>query len=232
MWHGLDIARAVLDGLVREDHALKLEQAVAGLDALNEVSLHEAIARALEATGFGVVREVPFPSLTPDQKRDPQRQRCDFVLTPRIGEGVRDVIRTRRAKQKAEALLFAPEEEEGAAPEDCLWIEVKCVGQFTYTHGIPGPNRAYTSELVGAVRRDVEKLGADSSIEHGAAVVVLFSGSREVAEHDLGVAANRALDRGAVIKAVRIEHAPIVDRIGNRLMTAGVFDVGSKASGP
>jgi hypothetical protein len=228
MWHGLDIARAVLDGLARDEEALKLEQAVSGLDALAEVRLHESIARALETTGFGVLREVPFPSLTPEQKRDPQRQRCDVVLTPRVGERVKDVIRTRKAKKKAEALLFACEEEEGAAPEECLWIEVKCVGQFTYTHGVPGPNRAYASELTGAVRRDVVKLASDALIESAAALVVLFSESRTVAEHDLGVAANRALDRGAVIKRVRMEHAAVLDRIGNRVMTAAVFEVGKE----
>ncbi|MGH7243506.1 MAG: hypothetical protein ACREJD_08835 [Phycisphaerales bacterium] len=226
MWHGLDIARIVLDGLARDEEALRAEQAVAGLDALDEVSLHELIARALEATAFGVVREVPFPSLTPEQKRDPQRQRCDLVLTPRVGEHVKDVIRSKRAKKKAESLLFAPAEDEGAAPEECLWIEVKCVGQFTYTHGVPGPNRSYTSELTGAVRRDVAKLGSDPLIQHGAAVVVLFSASREVAEHDLGIAANRALDRGVPLKSMRMEHAPIADRVGNRLMTATVFAVG------
>jgi len=226
MWHGVDIARVVMERLSRDEDALRLEQAVGGLDALSEVSLHALIARALEASGFGVLREVPFPSLTPEQKRDPQRQRCDVVLTPRVGERVKDAIRTRRAKKKVEALLFACEEEEGAAPEECLWIEVKCVGQFTYTHGVPGPNRSYTSELVGAVRRDVAKLAGDSLIESGAALVVLFSESQDVAEHDLGVAANRALDRGAVIKSVRMEHAPVLDRIGNRVMTAAVFEVG------
>lgn len=226
MWNGLDIARVVLEGLAREEGALRVEQAVSGLDALSEVELHASITRAFLATGFGVLREVPFPSLTPEQKRDPQRQRCDVVLTPEPGQRVKDAIRSKRARKKAEALLFASEEEMGAEPEECLWIEVKCVGQFTYTHGVPGPNRSYTSELTGAVRRDVVKLAGDSLIAHGAAVVVLFSASREVAEHDLGVAANRALDRGAPLKAVRMDHAEMVDRIGNRVMTAAVFEVG------
>ncbi|MBX3380298.1 MAG: hypothetical protein KF805_09380 [Phycisphaeraceae bacterium] len=223
----MDIPRVVLDGLAQDEDQLLAEQAVAGLDARDEVSLHAAIAGALETTGFGVLREVPFPSLSPEQKRDPQRKRCDIVLTPRQGQRVQDAIRGRRARAAAEGLLFAPDTGDvDAPPEDCLWLEIKCVGQFTYTQGVPGPNRSYTAELTGAVRRDVAKLSGDPLIRHGVALVLLFSESREVAEHDLGIAGNRALDRGVPIKAVQMEHAPIADRIGNRLMTAAVFEVG------
>lgn len=225
MWLGLDIPRIVQDGLSRDDQLLQAEQAVAGLDARAEVELHEAIAEALRRTGRGVLREVPFPSLTPEQKRDPQRRRCDIVLTPEPDQRIRDAIRTRRERAKAEALLFAPEPDSNAvAPEDCLWIEVKCVGQFTYTHGVPGPNRAYSAELTGAVRKDVAKLASDPLIRHGLLLVLLFSDSRRVAEHDLGVAGNRALDRNVPLKSIRMEHSPIADRVGNQVMTVAAFE--------
>lgn len=225
MWHGLNIAQVVLEGLVRDEEALRLEGAVSGLDALDEIRLHRLIAKALETTGFGVLREVPFPSLTPAQKRDPQRLRCDVVLTPSPGQRIRDELRALRDKKAHEESLFKSSESDGVDPRECLWIEVKCVGQFTYTSGVPQPNRAYSSELIGAVYRDAMKLATDTLVAHAAGLVLLFSESREVAEHDLGVAANRALDRGAPINAFHFEHLPIADRIGNRVLTIAAFEI-------
>ena len=244
MWHGLNIAQVVLEGLVRDEEALRLEGAVSGLDALDEIRLHRLIAKALETTGFGVLREVPFPSLTPAQKRDPQRLRCDVVLTPSPGQRIRDELRALRDKKAHEESLFKSSESDGVDPRECLWIEVKCVGQFTYTSGVPQPNRAYSSELIGAVYRDAMKLATDTLVVragrlavevvracracergHAAGLVLLFSESREVAEHDLGVAANRALDRGAPINAFHFEHLPIADRIGNRVLTIAAFEI-------
>ncbi|MBX3390084.1 MAG: hypothetical protein KF691_11610 [Phycisphaeraceae bacterium] len=225
MWHGLNIARVVLEGLVREEESLRLERAVAGLDSLDEIQLHGVIVRALQATGFGVLREVPFPSLSPAQKRDPQRQRCDMVLSPEPGKQIRDELRSRRERRETEGLLFAHSAPEGVDPRECLWIEVKCVGQFTYTNGVPLPNRSYASELIGAVRRDAVKLASDPLIAHAAGLVLLFSESCEIAEHDLGVAANRALDRGAPVKGFSFEHAPIEDRIGNRYASIAAFEI-------
>lgn len=225
MWHGLDIAQVVRDGLARVEESLRIERAVAGLDALDEIRLHGLIASALESTGFGVLREVPFPSLSPAQKRDPQRMRCDIVLTPHPGVRIHDALQSLRRKSASEGLLFASAEPEGIDPRECLWVEVKCVGQFTFTSGVPQPNRAYASELIGAVRRDAIKLASDALIAHAAGLVLLFSESREVAEHDLGVAANRALDHGAPIRAFHFEHSPILDRIGNRVLTIAAFEI-------
>lgn len=228
MWNGVDIAQVVLDGLVREDAALRLEQAVQGLDSRSEVELHASIAEAIAYAGFGVLREVAFPSLTPAQKKRPDLMRCDFVVTDRPGQVVRDALRERRESERRSATLFeaaAPPPPEGIDARECLWLEVKTVSQFTYTFGVPGPNRTYASELTGSVRRDVAKLAMDPLIEHGELLVVLFTARKEIAEHDLGVAANRALDKGVAIGAARWRHAEIQERVGNAVVTAAVFEV-------
>ncbi len=228
MWRGIDIARVVLDGLAAEEASLLAEQAVHGLDARRELTLHESIGAAIARSGFGVLREVPYPSLSPAQKKNPDRMRCDVVVTPHSGERIRDAVRDRREKATRAGTLFEPvappPDTAEVDPSACLWLEVKCVGQFTYSLGVPGPNATYSSELTSAVSGDIRKLAADPLIEHGELLLLLFSASKEIAEHDLAVAANRALDRGVPLGGARWHHTPIADRAGNRLLTAGVFE--------
>lgn len=228
MWRGTDIAEVVLDGLGVEEASLLTEQSVKGLDARREVELHESIAAAIRRAGFGALREVPYPSLSPAQKKNPDRMRCDVVVTPIPGERVRDVVRDQRERAMREGTLFEDAAPAKPGPEvdpaSCLWLEVKCVGQFTYSLGVPGPNTTYASELISAVAGDVKKLAADPLIEHGELLLLLFSASREVAEHDLAVAANRALDRSVPLANARWRHMPIADRAGNSLLTAAVFE--------
>lgn len=226
MWHGLELAQFVADGLARAEQELSREQAVSGLDALDEVSLHGVLERILSESGFGLLREVPYPSLTPEQKRDPQRKRCDFVLTPERGQRIRDALANRRRKTPEPTLFAAADTEHSEAdPTDCYWIEVKCVGQFTCTHDVPGPNTTYASELINAVRKDTAKLAGDALIARGVLLLLLFCETRAIAEHDLAVAANRTLDRGGSLGQVRLRCASIPDRIGNRLVTAATFEM-------
>src|SRR5687768_13172432 len=57
-----DIADAVRSGLMETLSHLEREQAVYGLDALDELALHPVLAEALRRSGHGVHREVRYPS--------------------------------------------------------------------------------------------------------------------------------------------------------------------------
>src|SRR4051794_34849757 len=59
---------------------LRLEQAVYGLDAKEELQLHTLLAQGL-TTYYEVAREVHYPSTL--GKKLTHRPRCDIVLTPK-----------------------------------------------------------------------------------------------------------------------------------------------------
>lgn len=144
-----------------------------------------------------------------------------------------ELVGLRRARAEREALrgtLFeavAPEvsgaeEARGgllAAPvsaADAFWLEVKVVGQFCYTSGVPGPNGTYASQLVRGVGADIRKLRDDPSIVRGAALLVLFAADELVASHDLLALSHRCIDAGLPIRSPLAAGFAIPDRIGNQ----------------
>jgi hypothetical protein len=62
MWRLDDLADAAAAALQAREHALRAEQAVRGLDALDELDFHPILADAFAAAGLGVLREQRFPS--------------------------------------------------------------------------------------------------------------------------------------------------------------------------
>ena len=101
------------------------------------------------------------------------------------------------------------------APAEALWLEVKTLGQFCFKRGVPVPNATYAAELTQAVFDDLAKLSHEPLIRHGALVLVLFTVDRGTAEHDVGVAMHRALDKGIVFRSPITGGFEISDRIGN-----------------
>src|SRR5205814_35332 len=61
MWRPDQIADIAGAALRERAGALRLEQAVRGLDALAEVEFHPILADAMAAAGFGVACEFPYP---------------------------------------------------------------------------------------------------------------------------------------------------------------------------
>ncbi len=214
------VAAGALEAVSAESDA---EQAVRGVDALDEVDMHPILAEGFARAGFGVFREWPYPSL-PLLKRGKtktsERDRCDLVLTPAPGLSPRDPVAEARARAAAAATLFAgivdEEVSAGCAALDCCWIEVKTVGQHVYRHGVPGPNAAYSSELTAAFATDLRKLGGERGVQHGVVLGVLFAASDEVLGHDVPIALHRCLDRGLSFGTPRREGFGIADRAGNR----------------
>lgn len=204
---------AVLDAIARAfddaSTAIELEQATSGLDARDELALHAVIHAGLSAAGFGVYPEQRFPSAR-DEPRRSRGARCDVVVTPpgRVLEGY-----------DASLPLF------GARPlarlEDAAWIEVKVVAQ----HKPLGPNYGYTQALLAPVWKDVEKLARDPQIVHAAVLLVLFTASEAIAEHDVGVWAARASMGGLRVGPRSVRNVAIGDRIGNRVCTLALFPI-------
>ncbi len=223
------ILQAIASVLERVEAELKAEQAVRGLDMLDELRLHRLIAGGLESSAWGVLREVPYPTPPSRRARRSERDRCDLVLTPRSGQCIRDEVDIARQEDARAATLFARvapcPEEHGATidPREAIWIEVKTTGQFTCRDGVGGPNRSYASDLITGPSTDVRKLAADPGIQQGVAVLVMFTPSERSARHDLTAAAHRMLDCGVPLLTYELVAIPILDRIGNSVCVVAGF---------
>lgn len=208
--------------------ALDAEHAVQGLDALDELGLHPIVEKALAASNLGVFREFPYPlppKLRPDHR---ERERCDLVLTPNPLGPPADPVRERKDRDKAVDTLFEPIVESIASEkkvtpiEECFWLEVKAVGQYTYTDGLPGPNQTYTSQLTRGPAADVAKLARDPLIHQAGVLIVLFTQDETTAKHDLSVMVHKMLDLDLPISSPFVESFPINDRIGNTNCTLAI----------
>lgn len=225
MWRHEDIADAAAAALERRSAALREEQSPRGLDALAEVDLHPLLAAGLAQAGFGVHPEQPYPGEVERRARRAQRERCDLVLTPAPEIALLDPVAELRQIDAAAGTLFEPIAESmvpsdrGAHPADAFWLEIKVVGQFTFTSGIPGPNRAYASELVGGPVEDLVKLEWDRAVRHGGSLVVLFTADESTARHDLGLLLHRCLDRELPVQSPAMRTFAIPDLIGNAACT-------------
>lgn len=252
MWSGDDVVEGVRAALLEREQSLRAEHAVYGLDSLEELELHPILGAGLEAAGFGVFREWPYPhewrretkmsrrarsktlaAQLPDVR---DRMRCDLVLTPRVGLRLVDPLAVERDKRRiadeAAGTLFAGAGgadvetgeviENGVPAEDAYWLEVKVVGQHCYEAGVPGPNRGYGSQLRRTLT-DLEKLNADEQIRCGGLLVMLFAADEVTAKHDLFQLAHDCLDRELPVGSPDVRMVEIGERIGNRVAGIGLF---------
>ena len=152
----------------------------------------------VRAIGLGVqLAEVAYPSLA-GPARAPDCLRCDIVVTERLADlRVSDAhSRRRRADSPHSLRRVAPEHlATGGLP---LAGSEEPSGSSRSPTAFPAPTALQLQELIGSVMRCGEA-GKDARIEHGAVLVVVFSESREVAEHDIAIAVRRSLDRTAPI---------------------------------
>lgn len=199
MWDCADIVDAIASGLGELEAERTLEQAVCGIDACDELQLHEHLERALRGSGYGVHREQRYPR-DRRKRRLSEGDRCDFVLTA-------DARPLR--EEAARSTLF---EDPAAVPlDEAFWLEVKLVHQFTEC----GANAGYASQLLSTVKQDVTKLSRDTTILHAGLLIVLFVESPTVAEHDLRIWQDRCLERMLPIAAPYTRCMQISNRVGN-----------------
>ncbi len=209
MWSHPDLADAVEAGLRRRALRFDAEQAVRGLDALDEVAIHPILAEALRRADFGVCREQRYPA-DRRRRRESEGERCDLVLTP---------DRRRLRPPEAKATLFDPRD--AVDVDEAFWLEVKVVAQFL----VEGPNANYAGQLLSSVREDVTKLSKDRTILHAGLLIVMFVADAGVAEHDLRVWQDRCLAAALPIGGPCVRTLPITDRLGNRVCTTALYPV-------
>lgn len=238
MWDHRLLVEAAAAGLDAEVQRRRRDQSPYGLDALSETALHPLLGEGLREAGFGVHAEQPYPTPPALRARHRERERCDLVLTADPALRLRDSVQELAILDAAGQTLFALAAQEeltsepAAAADEAFWLEVKCIGQFTYTQGVPGPNRTYTAELLTNAAADVAKLARDGAILHAGLLLVLFTADETTARHDLGVFIHRCLDKGLTINSPTMAHFPIEDRVGNACCTVALVPVRPDRDGP
>jgi hypothetical protein len=185
---------------------LRLEQAVYGLDRLDERGIQGLLAQRL-SPAYEVAREVHYPS-TRGRKLS-HRARCDLVLAP-AGMPVR--------LDRAAPTLFDPAAQ--CEPADALWLEVKVAYQFREGGARHG---GYGGQWRQAVVDDLRKMEADPLIHHAGLVLVVFNESHAVLDKDLELFED-VLARKEVLAGFRqVRSVTITDRIGHTLCTVAVW---------
>jgi len=225
VWRGADIVERVRNALRDHAAALELEQSVRGIDALDEVRIHQILVQGLEAAGLGVLRERGYPAS--QGRKLSERQRCDLLLTPQPGMEPEPQLSKAKRKAAGQPGLFdAPVPAlQRIDARECYWLEVKVVGQYEYVQGVPGPNASWGSSLVRSVVEDVHKLSSEPGIASGGLLLVLFTSEAHVAEHDVVQALHKGLDRGLRVSSIDQSSFAIQDRAGNANCTLTLIGV-------
>lgn len=205
-WDFSELADRLRDGLQSAENALRLEQAVYGLDARDELSLQALLAQQL-SSAYEVAREVHYPSTA--GKRLTHRPRCDLVLSPR-GRPLK--------LDHAPSTLFDPPDL--AAPEEALWLEVKIAYQFR-----EGGRRhaGYSGQWRSAIVEDVRKMEADERIREAGLVLIVFNESQDVLSKDLELFEDVLAQKEVLAGFRQVRSVDIWDRIGHRLCTVAVW---------
>jgi hypothetical protein len=229
MWNPDQLAEIAAGALRDEAVRLALEQTVRGVDGLAELEVHPILWDAFAVAGFGVHPEQPYPGDVPRRSIRAERERCDIALTPSAEARLLDPVAELKRRDAAAGTLFAAPEapEPGCVgPADAYWLELKVVGQFTFSAGLSGPNRAYASEVLRAAD-DLKKLAAEPSVECAGLMLVLFTADAETADHDLAVFIHRCIDGDLPVASPSVSRIEIPDLIGNRVCTVMLMPVRS-----
>lgn len=194
------------DALRLAEEALRLEQAVYGLDSRDEIGIQDVLAMHL-ARHYEVAREVHYPS-SAGAKRS-HRMRCDLVLTPHGSPLRRDTT---------PPSLFDPPDQ--CEPSNALWLEVKVAFQFReggVRHG------GYGAQWRGAVVEDLRKMEVEPLIHEAALVLVVFNESEAVLGKDLDLFETVLAQKEVLAGFRQVRTVPVLDRIGHRLCTVALW---------
>ncbi|MEL6797653.1 MAG: hypothetical protein AAFO89_12630 [Planctomycetota bacterium] len=220
MWSLDELADTAAVGIADANLALRDEDAVRGLDHLDEVDIHTVLEAAFLQADLGVLREHPFPTPPKRRPKASERERCDLVLLPEPDLTLADPESQLAEREDAESTLFASAAERLVTstdldPADAFWLEIKATGQFVARDDVPQPNRRYTTELIRTPAADIRKLAREPLAEQAAVAIVLFAADEATARHDLGVAVHRWLDDDLPVRSPAIRVVSIDERIGN-----------------
>jgi hypothetical protein len=196
MWSPADIVDAAAEAIRRAESRLCEEQAIEGIDALQERALQAMLEGAFSAAGWTVARETRYPSARPRSRA--AGARCDLVLT-------------HGAPLQPDAMpsLFDPAEP--TPPEGACWIEVKMAAALD----VEGAAPAYARVLSDAAIRDAAALASEPLIRHGMLLFVLLGASEESLRRDVTRWVDETLATGIPGGQPRVRTLPIRDLRGN-----------------
>ena len=205
-WDFSTVADHLGEVLQKAEDDLRLEQAVYGLDAKDELTLHALLADGLRAH-YEVAREVHYPS-THGRKLS-HRPRCDLVLSP-PGRPLR--------LDSAVPSLFDPPNQCDA--KDAVWLEVKVAYQFREGGARHG---GYSAQWRQKVVEDLRKMEADELIREAGLVLLVFNESDAILQKDLDLFETVLAQKEVLAGFRQVRSVSILERIGHRVCTAAVW---------
>lgn len=214
LWSFSTIADDLAWALESAEADLRLEQAVYGLDAMDERALHAVLAERLAAR-HAVAREVHYPSSA--GRKLTHRQRCDLVLSPH-GRPLRLDARP--------PTLFDPPD--AAAPEEGLWLEVKCACQFR--EGGSHHTR-YSAQWRNGIVEDLRKMEAEPRIREAGMVLIAFTESAEIVTKDLDLLETILAQKEVLAGFKQVRSIPIWERNNHRLCTIALWPTIQRGDG-
>jgi len=208
-WDLHELAGRLGQTLQDAENAYRIEQAVFGLDALDDLELHQLFVRGLSPT-CSAQREVSTPATS--AKRRNLRVRADLVLTPA----------GRPLRTSDEPDLFTPAD--ACPPEEALWLNLRVIRQFP---PLSNPTSTHGAAFRAALAVDHSKLIADARITDSALAVVVFSDTQETLggfvqaiDADLALAGLTPADSAA---RRHVRSVSITDRLGHRLASVALW---------
>jgi len=205
-WDFSTLADRLAAILSQAEADLRLEQAVYGLDARDELTLHALLADGLRRH-YEVAREAHYPSSA--GRKLTHRPRCDLVLSSKG--------RALRLDSAPPTLFDAPNLCDAC---DALWLEVKVAYQFReggIRHG------GYGAQWRTNVIEDLRKMEADEKIREAGLVLVVFNESGDILEKDLQLFEDVLAQKEVLAGFRHVRSVPILERMGHRLCTAAVL---------
>lgn len=185
---------------------LRLEQAVYGIDSLDELQIQSLIAEGLK-NHYSVAREVHYPGSIGNKLS--HRARCDIVLTPQSHP-----LRLDHAPPS----LFDPTN--FTLPTNAFWLEVKCAFQFRAPdERHPGYGEQWRNKVVD----DLRKMENDQLIRHAGLLLIVFTESNEIVEKDLQLFEDILVRKEVLAGFRQVRSIKISDRIGHRVCTIALW---------
>ena len=205
-WDFSTLADQLAQVIQQTENELRLEQAVYGIDAKEELALHELLADGLSAH-YEVAREVHYPSSRGHKLT--HRQRCDLVLAPRS--------RPLRLDSAPPTLFDPPNQSD---PSEALWLEVKAAYQFREGNV---RHTGYTGQWTTNVINDLRKMEAEELIREAGLLLIVFNESAEILDKDLDLFESVLAQKEVLAGFRKVRSIPILDRIGHRLCTVALW---------
>lgn len=206
LWDFSTLADQLAQVIQRAEDDLRLEQAVYGLDAREELALHALLAEGLKQH-YEVAREVHYPSSAGNKLS--HRQRCDLVLTPK-GRPLK--------LDSAEATLFDPPNL--CDPSEGLWLEVKAAYQFREGNV---RHTGYTGQWTTNVVSDLKKMEAEEKIREAGLLLIVFNESGEILDKDLDLFESVLAQKEVLAGFRKVRSVGILDRMGHRVCSVALW---------